>query len=345
VDADTLTPYRESAQGAILQEGICEAGAMASFLAAGSAYANHGLPMVPFYLFYSMFGFQRVGDVVWACGDMLCRGFLVGGTSGRTTLNGEGLQHQDGHSQLVAGTVPSLLSYDPAFAYEVAVIVREGLRRMYVAQDKVFYYLTVTNEPHAMPAMPGDEVAEGVIRGLYRFREAPLQTGAGRAVRLLSSGAILQQALAAQELLAEAGVAAEVWSAPSFNELQRDALACERWNRLHPRDPPRVPYVAGQLGGGPLAAAPVIAATDYVKAYPLAIAPWVPAPYTALGTDGYGLSESRADARDHFEVSARYIAHAALHGLCRAGALADAELAEWSRRHDIRPDKPDAATA
>jgi pyruvate dehydrogenase E1 component len=344
VDSSTLMPYREATDGQILQEGICEAGAMASFLAAGTAYAVHGVPTIPFYIFYSIFGFQRVGDMIWSCGDMLCRGFLLGGTSGRTTLNGEGLQHQDGHSQLVASTVPNLRSYDPAFNYELAVIIRDGIDRMYARQENVFYYITVHNENYAMPPMP-DGVADGIVRGLYRFRAAPAAGEPGRRAHLFGSGAVMTEVLRAQELLAGFGVAADVWSVTSYNELCRDALAAERAALLAGASVPaaaRVPYVQSALAG---ADGVFVAASDYVKALPLSIARWVPGPYVVLGTDGFGLSESRPDLRAWFEVSAEYVAWAALTALAGAGRYPAADLAMAGTRLGIDPGKADPATS
>jgi pyruvate dehydrogenase E1 component len=316
VDAGTLLPYKEAADGQILQEGICETGAMASFLAAGTAYAMHGVPTIPFYFFYSIFGFQRVGDMIWACGDSLCRGFLIGGTAGRTTLNGEGLQHQDGHSPLVAQTVPNLVTYDPAFAFELALIVRDGIRRMYERQEDVFYYLTVYNENYRMPVMPPG-VEDGVLRGLYCYARSAGAAPSSPVINLLASGSLMQQALAACDLLRARGFAVNVWSMTSAGELYRDALACERWNRLHPLEAPRVPYVDATLreAGGVF-----VAVSDYMKALGDLLSRWVPGPYTTLGTDGYGLSESRAALRAHFEVGAADIALAALDLLKRAGS-------------------------
>jgi len=315
VDGESLLPYNEEKDGQILQEGICETGAMASFLAAGTAYAVHGIPTVPFYIFYSMFGFQRVGDMIWSCADMMCRGFLLGGTAGRTTLNGEGLQHQDGHSQLVAGTVPSLQSYDPAFAHEIAIIVREGIRRMYVEQEDVFYYLTLYNENYVMPAIEDVHgVEEGVLRGLYRLHGSAEDTPAK--VHLLGSGSIIQQVLQAETMLAERDIAVDVWSVTSFNLLYRDAMEAERWNRLHPEAEPRISYLQQTLAGEQ---GVFLAVTDYVKALPNSIAPWIPGEYTVLGTDGYGLSESRETLREHFEISPQHIVIAALQTLAKAG--------------------------
>ncbi|MDH3714070.1 MAG: pyruvate dehydrogenase (acetyl-transferring), homodimeric type [Gammaproteobacteria bacterium] len=315
VDGASLLPYKEEKDGQILQEGICETGAMASFLAAGTAYAVHGIPTVPFYMFYSMFGFQRVGDMIWSCADMMCRGFLLGGTAGRTTLNGEGMQHQDGHSQLVAGTIPSLLSYDPAFAHEIAIIVRDGIRRMYVEQEDVFYYLTLYNENYTMPAIDNVRtVEEGVLRGMYRLHGSSANTPAK--VHLLGAGSIIQQVLQAKTLLAERGIAVDVWSVTSFNLLCRDAMETERWNRLHPEEKPRTAYLQRTLAGEQ---GVFVAVTDYVKALPNSIAPWIPGEYTVLGTDGYGLSEAREALRDHFEISPQHIVIAALQTLAKAG--------------------------
>ncbi|RLA49237.1 MAG: pyruvate dehydrogenase (acetyl-transferring), homodimeric type [Gammaproteobacteria bacterium] len=321
VDAHTLVPYKEAVDGQILQEGICETGAMASFLSAGTAYAVHGVPTIPFYIFYSMFGFQRVGDMIWSCGDMLCRGFLLGGTAGRTTLNGEGLQHQDGHSQIIASTVPNLKSYDPAFAYEVAVIVREGIKRMYQQQENIFYYLTLYNENHNMPAMPevdGDTAAtvEGILQGAYCFKHT--DEGAGAEVNLLASGSIMQQALSAATQLEALGYRVNIWSVTSYNELYREAVACDRWNRLHPEAEPRQSYIKqlfAEQGGV------FIAVSDYMTSLTNSIAPWMPGHFTALGTDGYGLSESREALRDYFEVSDKFIVQAALHQLYTSAAI------------------------
>ena len=339
VDAETAIAYREAEDGQILQEGICETGAMASFLAAGTAWSIHGLPMVPFYFFYSIFGFQRVGDMIWSCGDMLCRGFLIGGTAGRTTLNGEGLQHQDGHSQILASTVPNLKSYDPAFAYEMAVIVREGIRRMYEEQENVFYYITAYNENYPMPALPEEENAqEGILAGAYLFdADAP---AAGCAVHLLGSGSIMQQVLQARERLREWGYASAVWSVTSYNELYREAESCERHNRLHPAAQQQTPRIRRLF---PDSDSVVVAATDYMKALPNFIARWMPDNYLVLGTDGYGLCETRADLRNWFEVSADYVCQAALVGLYRAGKIDAAELASKTSELEIDPGKMDAA--
>ena len=317
VDAGTIAPYREAEDGQILQEGICETGAMASFLAAGTAYANYGLPMVPFYIFYSMFGFQRVGDMIWACGDMLCKGFLLGGTSGRTTLNGEGVQHQDGHSHIIAATVPNLVSYDPAFSFEVAVIVRDGIRRMYLEREDVFYYLTLTNQNYAMPPMPED-APEGIVRGMYALRRQPNAT-----VNLLGSGAIMTEVLAAADRLAAMGKTVNVWSVTSYTELARQGNAAERARMLAAGDAEELPYVETLLAGQD---GVFVAASDYMRALPLSIARWFPGPFAVLGTDGYGLSESREALRDYFEVSSEWLVFAALSTLAQAnkGTVGDA---------------------
>ena len=321
VDADSLMSYREAIDGQILQEGICETGALASFLAAGSAYAVHGVPTIPFYIFYSMFGFQRVGDMIWACADMMARGFLLGGTAGRTTLNGEGLQHEDGHSHVLASTVPNIKSYDPAFAYELAVIVRDGIRRMYQRGENIFYYITLYNENYPMPPMPkGDEVTAGIIKGAYCWQP---RAGAGEHIELLASGAMMRQALDAAQQLQALGYAPAIWSVTSYVELAREAEQCEREARLHPLQPRRVPYVESLFAH---CQGPVIAVTDYIKALPGSIARWMPASYTVLGTDGFGLSESREDLRDHFEVSATHIVHTALVALYRAGRIGEQQL-------------------
>ena len=321
VDKELLLSYREASDGQILEEGITEAGAMADFTAAGTSYATHGEPMIPFYTFYSMFGFQRTGDQIWAFGDARGRGFLMGATAGRTTLTGEGLQHDDGHSHILASTLPNILAYDPAFAYELAIIVREGIRRMYGDPgEDIFYYLTLYNENWAMPPKP-DGVEEGVLRGLYRFRQA--ERGSRR-VQLLGSGSILHQALAAADLLAERyDVAADVWSVPSFQQLRNDALSVERWNRLHPEAEAQIPYVVQQLGQ---TTGPIIAATDYLKALPDMVARWMNRPFTVLGTDGFGRSDTREALRAHFEVSPEQIAYAALHGLCLTGEMGRDDL-------------------
>jgi pyruvate dehydrogenase E1 component len=340
VDAGSLMPYKEATDGQILQEGICETGGIASFLAAGTAYAMHGIPTIPFYIFYSMFGFQRVGDMIFSGGDMLCRGFLLGGTAGRTTLNGEGLQHQDGHSHIMASTIPNMKSYDPAFGFEVAIIVRDGIERMYEKQEDVFYYLTLYNENHSMPALPATEgVIEGIIKGGYCYsRSDKALTNAQQKIHLLSSGSIMQQALtAAQELEAD-GYSVDIWSIPSFIELAREAESCDRWNRLNPSKTAKVPYLH-QLFKNEQGV--FIAVTDYMKSLAEGIARWMPDNYLALGTDGYGLSESRPDLRDHFEVSAPYISHAALYALYKNNHLSLVELEKAMAKLNIHSDKID----
>jgi pyruvate dehydrogenase E1 component len=317
VDSRTLLLYRESKNGQILEEGITEAGSMCSFTAAGTSYSNHGLPMVPFFIYYSMFGFQRIGDLIWAFGDQRGRGFLLGATAGRTTLNGEGLQHEDGHSQLLASVVPNLVAYDPAYAYEVATILQDGLRRMVRESEDVFYYLTLYNENYPQAAMP-EGAEKGILAGLYRFRASELGEHRPR-VQLFGSGSVLTEALRAQKILAERyGVGADVWSATSYKELRREALECERVNRLHPDAAPRVPYVTRALSG---ARGPVVAVTDFLKLVPEMIARWVPQGLTPLGTDGYGRSASRAELRRFFEIDAEHIALAALTELARRGEV------------------------
>jgi pyruvate dehydrogenase E1 component len=342
VDADNLLYYRESKDGQILEEGITEAGSLSSFIAAGTSYASTARATLPFFIFYSMFGMQRVGDLVWAAADARTRGFLVGGTAGRTTLPGEGLQHQDGHSHLLASAVPNLVAYDPAFAYEIAEIVRAGIERMHARNEDVFYYLTVGNEAYVQPPMPpGDEVRDGIVRGMYRYAPADGPIGRPR-VQLLASGPIVNEAMQAQALLEEQyGVAADVWSVTSWSELRRDALEVDRWNMLHPTDPPRVPYVTRCLGAQP---GPVVAASDYVKALPDGIARWTPAPFVALGTDGFGRSASRAELRDFFEVDAKHIALAALHALARSGAMPATAAASAIERLGVDPDRANPAT-
>ena len=335
VDADTLTAYREAEDGQILQEGICETGAMASFLAAGTAYSIHGLPMIPFYFFYSIFGFQRVGDMIWTCGDMLCRGFLIGGTAGRTTLNGEGIQHQDGHSQIIASTYPNLKSYDPAFAYELVVIVREGIRRMYDLQENIFYYITAYNENYTMPALPKTKnLEQSIIAGAYLLHScAP---GKSCQIHLLGSGSIMQQALSARDKLITMGFTVAVWSVTSYNELYREADECERHNRLHPFAKAKTPYIEKIFSD---AGASYVAVTDYMRSLANSIAPWMPGSFTSLGTDGYGLSESRSDLRQYFEISPDYICHAALVGLYKENVLNTSQLKKLLPQLNIDPDK------
>ena len=319
VDMDTLLYYKEAKNGQILEEGITEAGSVCSFITAGTAYANHGINTIPFFIFYSMFGFQRIGDLIWAAADMRCRGFLVGGTAGRTTLAGEGLQHQDGHSHVLALPVPNLLAYDPAFAYEIAIIIEDGIRRMYIDQESIFYYLTVTNEPLPMPEIPKEgNVREGVLKGLYRFKASANKDAKLRA-QLFGSGTIMFEVLKAQAILEEKyGVAADVWSVTSYKQLYRDANDCERWNMLHPGQSAKVPYVTQALKD---AAGPFVAASDYMKVLPESLAKWVPGQLVSLGTDGFGRSENRAALRDFFEVDAKHIVLATLGALARENKI------------------------
>ncbi len=325
VDADQLMYYKEARDGQILEEGINEAGAMSSFLAAGTAYANQGVFTIPFYIYYSMFGFQRVGDLIWAAADLRCRGFLVGGTAGRTTLNGEGLQHQDGHSHLLAMSVPNLQAYDPAFAYEIAAIVREGLRRMYVEKEDIFYYLTVGNENYVQAAMP-EGAEEGILKGLYLFKQGQRRgkkTSAKTPPRLLGSGSILNQVLEAQQILSDQyGIAADVYSVTSYKQLHRDAIDTQRYNILHPDQKPRVAYVNEVL---PRDGRVIVAASDYMKALPAVLGQWLGDELYALGTDGLGRSDTRPSLRDFFEVDAKHIVLATLHAMAQKQQIA-AEL-------------------
>jgi len=343
-DADQLMSYREDKKGQILEEGINEAGALCSWMAAGSAYSNHGVHMVPFYIFYSMFGFQRVGDFIWAAGDLQTRGFLMGATAGRTTLAGEGLQHQDGHSQLLATMVPNCRAYDPAYAYELAVIVQDGLRRMYAEGENIFYYVTVMNENYAMPAMPAG-AEEGILKGIYALPSAAVakvDTKTPRAT-LIGSGTILREVIAAAEMLRQDhGVHCEVMSATSFSELRRDALDCERWNLLNPTATPRVPFVSGALAGRE---GPFIAASDYVRNVPEQIRQWVPGRFEVLGTDGYGRSDARAALRHHFEVDRRFIVLATLRALVAEGRMPASRLEGVVTALGIDPDKPNPLNA
>jgi len=341
VDMDTLLYYKEASDGQILEEGITEAGSMSSFIAAGTAYATHGVNTIPFFIYYSMFGFQRIGDLIWAAADARTRGFLLGGTAGRTTLAGEGLQHQDGNSQLFALAYPNCISYDPAFAYEIAVIIQDGIRRMYVDQESVFYYLTVMNEQYAMPAMP-EGAPDGILKGLYKFRAAGTANAPLRA-QLFGSGAILPEVIKAQEVLeSKYNVASDVWSVTSYTELYRDGHACERWNMLHPGETPRVPYVTQCLANAP---GVLIAASDYVKAMPDSIDRWLPRSLTTLGTDGFGRSESRAALRDFFEVDYRYVIVATLAALAREGKIQRSVVDEAIKAHNINPDKANPAVS
>jgi pyruvate dehydrogenase E1 component len=334
VDADQVMFYREDKKGQILQEGINEAGAMSSWIAAATSYSNHGINMIPFYIYYSMFGFQRIGDLAWAAGDMQARGFLLGGTAGRTTLAGEGLQHQDGHSHVLASTIPNCVAYDPAYAYELTVIVQDGIRRMYQAQESVFYYITVMNENYLQPPMPAG-VEEGIVRGIY-----PLQKGGKRKLRvqLLGSGTILREVIAAAELLEkDFQVSADVWSVTSFNELHRDGMDVERWNMLHPEMKPRSSYVADQLRGKP---GPVIATTDYIRSHAEQIRPYLDAKYSVLGTDGFGRSDMRSQLRKFFEVNRYYVVAAALKALADEGSIKPDVVTQALKKYKIDTEKP-----
>jgi pyruvate dehydrogenase E1 component len=334
-DADQLMFYKESKTGQVLQEGINEPGAMCDWMAAATSYSTHAVPMIPFYIFYSMFGFQRVGDLAWAAGDMRSRGFLLGGTAGRTTLNGEGLQHEDGHSHVYSATIPNCVSYDPTFGYELAVIIQDGLRRMYAGQEDIYYYLTVMNENYVQPAMP-DGAAPDIIKGMYLLRSAGGGAGAkskAPRVQLLGSGVILREAIAAADLLREDwGVEADLWGCPSFTELARDGNAASRWNMLHPTEKPRVPHVTARLAE---TQGPVIAATDYVRAFAAQIREFVPRRYVVLGTDGFGRSDTREKLRRFFEVDRHYIVVAALKALADEGTLPVAKVAEAIGKYGI----------
>jgi pyruvate dehydrogenase E1 component len=336
VDRETLLYYKEATDGQILEEGITEAGSMSSLIAAGTAHSSHGLNMIPFFVYYSMFGLQRIGDLVWAAGDMRCRGFLMGGTAGRTTLAGEGLQHQDGNSHLLAMTIPNLKAYDPAYAYEMSVIVLDGLRRMYYDEEDVFYYITLMNENYEMPILPLGST-QGICRGMYKLSERDLGN-AKPCVQLFGSGAILREALRAQDLLeAEFGVSSNVYSVTSYKELLRDAEDCQRHNRLWPRETPRRTYLQEVLDGS---SGPVVAACDYVSAVPLSIARWIERPYTVLGADGFGRSEARRELRRFFEVDAENIALAALDELACSGDYPRSKLSDAIKTLGIDPDKP-----
>ena len=335
VDKESLIYYKEATDGQILEEGINEAGSISSFIAAGTAYSTLGINTIPFYTYYSMFGPQRVGDLIWAAADMRCRGFLVGATSGRTTLNGEGLQHQDGHSHLLLSSVPTCVAYDPAFAYEVAVIIQDGIRRMYEKQESIFYYLSVGNENYAMPAMP-QGVREGILKGLYRFKKSD-KTNLPLRAHLFGSGAIMNQVLEAQKILEEKyQVATDVWSITSYNELRREGLQLERWNLLHPKEQPKIPYVTETLKNEP---GVFVAASDYMKALPDSIRQWMPKPFITLGTDGFGRSESRKALRDFFEVDSRYITFAALVGLLRENKIKSDVIEKAIKDLQINPEK------
>lgn len=337
-DADQLMFYKETRDGQILQDGINEAGATADWIAAATAYSTHGVQMIPVYVFYSMFGMQRTMDLIWAAGDQRARGFLIGGTAGRTTLNGEGLQHEDGHSQVFAGVVPNCIAYDPTFAYEVAVIVQDGLRRMVTEQEDVFYYLTVMNENYEHPAMP-EGAAENILKGMYAFRKGAGSNGPR--VQLLGSGTIFRETIAAADLLREDwGVEADLWSCPGFNELARDAQDCARWNLLHPMDTPRQAHVASCLAD---TRGPVVAATDYIRLYAEQIRAWVPRRYVVLGTDGFGRSDTREKLRHFFEVDRYWITLAALTALADEGQIERSKVVEAIKKYAIDPGKPNPA--
>jgi|TARA_R100001509_G_scaffold158693_1_gene124208 pyruvate dehydrogenase E1 component len=338
-DAGQIMFYKEDERGQILEEGINEAGAFSSWLAAATSYSTSGYPMVPFYIFYSMFGFQRIGDLAWAAGDSQARGFLIGATAGRTTLNGEGLQHQDGHSHILASTIPNCVSYDPAYAYELAVIIQDGLRRMYHLGENKFYYITTMNENYHQPEMPAG-AEEGIIQGMYALRRAPKKKAPR--VQLMGAGTILREVEAAAEILEkDYGVLADIWSLTSINELQREGTAAVRWNLLHPEEEPKVPYVTRQLEG---TEGPVIAATDYMKAHAEQLRQFIPRRYAVLGTDGFGRSDTRERLRRFFEVSREYVALAALRALADEGTIKMSVVVEAMRAFNISAEKPDPTT-
>jgi len=337
-DSDKVMWYREDTKGQILQEGINEAGAMAEWMAAATSYTNHGISMIPFYIYYSMFGFQRIGDLAWAAGDMQARGFMMGGTAGRTTLNGEGLQHQDGHSHIFAGTIPNCISYDPTYTYELAVIIQDGLRRMYAERENIFYYIAVMNENYAHPDMP-EGVEEGIIKGIYPLRKM----GSSKLhVQLMGSGAILREVEAASEMLqSDWGVTSDIWSVTSFNELAREGQDVARWNRLHPTEPQRESYVAKSLAG---AKGPVIASTDYIRLYAEQIRDFIPGHYKTLGTDGFGRSDTREKLRDFFEVDRNHVVVAALKALADEGSIDSSVVAEAISKYGIDADRANPVT-
>jgi pyruvate dehydrogenase E1 component len=338
-DADKLMYYKEDKDGQILQEGINEAGAMSSWIAAATAYSTHGVQMIPFFIFYSMFGFQRIGDLAWAAADMRCRGFLMGGTAGRTTLNGEGLQHEDGHSHLLSSTIPNCISYDPTFSYELVVIIQDGMRRMYQEQEDVYYYITVMNENYSHPEMPkGSE--EGILKGMYLFREGSeeREKNSNLRIQLLGSGTILREVIAAADILKEEyGIISDIWSVTSFNELRREALDATRWNMLHPAEKPKKSYVESCLEKRE---GPVVAATDYMKIFADQIREFVPGKYKVLGTDGFGRSDTREKLREFFEVDRYYVTVAALKSLEEDGKISSEKVVEAINKYNIDPDKP-----
>jgi pyruvate dehydrogenase E1 component len=331
-DADQLMFYKEDKHGQVLQEGINEAGGLCDWIAAGTSYSTHNVPMIPFFIYYSMFGFQRVGDLIWAAADQRTRGFLMGGTAGRTTLNGEGLQHEDGHSHLMSATVPNCISYDPTYAYELAVIIQDGLRRMYVEQEDVFYYITVMNENYIHPAMPKG-IESDILKGMYSFKQG--EKSKALSVQLLGSGTIFREVEHAAELLRnDWGVESDLWSCPSFTELARDGQNCERWNRLHPTETQKQAHVSHCLAG----TAPVIAATDYTRAFAEQIRPYIKAPYTVLGTDGFGRSDTRENLRRFFEVDRYSVTIAALKSLADAGQFEAAKVEVAIAKYGIAAD-------
>ena len=334
VDSQLLLSYKESESGQILEEGISEAGAMSSFTAAGTAYSTVGKPTIPFYIYYSMFGFQRVGDQIWCAADSRAKGFLLGATAGRTTLNGEGLQHQDGHSLLTATTVPNCLSYDAAFAYEIGIIIKEGLKRMYEENDDVFYYMTLYNENYPMPPIRKN-CEEGIIKGIYKFKSSPKPK-----IRLIGSGAIMQQVLGAEKILDDLGIQCEIWSATSFGGLRREAVECERWNRLNPTKKAKIPYISNVIGKSNIV---TIAATDHIRAVPDMIQNWIPGRYVTLGTDGFGRSDTRENLRKFFEIDSEHIASAAISSLLTEGEISRAKAEKALKKLDINPDAPDPA--
>jgi len=341
-DRDQIMYYKEDKSGQILEEGITEAGGMASWLAAATAYSTHGVNMVPFYIYYSMFGFQRIGDLAWLAGDMRACGFMIGGTAGRTTLNGEGLQHEDGHSLVLSNTIPNCVSYDPCFSYEMAVIIHNGMDRMLAKRESVYFYITAMNENYVHPVMPAG-AEEGIIKGIYKLASVDAKSGKSQLrVRLLGGGTILREVIAAADMLAEEfDIASDIFSVTSFNELARDGLATERWNMLHPQETPRIPYISEVLGNDD---APVISSTDYMKTYSDQVREYVPATFVALGTDGFGRSDTREKLREFFEVDRRYVTIAALHALAMDGKIERTIVANAIQQYAIDPDKPNPTT-
>jgi pyruvate dehydrogenase E1 component len=341
VDKDSLLYYKEAKNGQILEEGITEAGSMSSFVAAGTAYATHGINTIPFFIFYSMFGFQRIGDLAWAAGDMRCKGFLLGATAGRTTLAGEGLQHQDGNSLLLSYTIPNLMVYDPAFAYELAVIIRDGLYRMYEKQENIFYYITVMNENYAQPEIP-EGVSDGILKGMYRLKKSELKNAKGK-VHLLGSGTILNEVIkAAAKLENDYNVSADIWSVTSYKNIHLDAQETERWNMLNPDKDPKMPYISEITKGE---SGVFVAASDFVQLSSDAIAKWLPGSLHSLGTYGFGRSEGRASLRDFFEVDEKHIVYASLHSLAKEGKIKKESLKKAQKELGINPDKPNPAKA